>query len=150
MAVASVSSESPAGSLSKLLALALDACADGVIVFDDAGSAVYANPPARAFLANAGVRSGVERTAIQRLLDEKGARAIPLKAGAAQFGEAVYLPGPTGDTLADREKRAIIETLEATRWRFSETARRLGISRTTLWRRVRTYGLARRNGAVSL
>lgn len=133
-----------------MLALALDGCSDGVIVFDDGGSVVYANSPARAFIATSGVRPGGERAALSRLLEDRGARVIPLRAGTAQYGEAVYLPGPAGDTLADRERRAIIETLEATRWRFSETARRLGISRTTLWRRVRTYGLARRNGAASL
>src|SRR5882724_3600471 len=121
MAAASFPSDSPV-SLSKLLALALDACADGVVVFDDSGSVVYANAPARTFLGNAGIRTGTERAAIQRLLDDKRARSIPLRAGASQFGEAVYLPGPAGDTLADREKRAIIETLEATRWRLSETA----------------------------
>jgi transcriptional regulator of acetoin/glycerol metabolism len=150
MAAASLQSESSSGSLTKLLALALDACGDGVVVFDDAGAVVYANPPARTFLSTAVVRPGAERASLQPLLDERAARAIPLRAGSAQFGEAVFLPGRAGDTLADRERRAIIETLEATRWRLSETARRLGISRTTLWRRVRTYGLARRGDTASV
>lgn len=149
MALAALPSDS-SGSLSRLLVLALDACSDGVIVFDDGGAVVYANPTGRAFIANAGVRPGEDRGMLQRMLEERGARAVPLKAGASQYGQAVYLPGPTSDTLADRERRAIIETLEATQWRYSETARRLGISRTTLWRRVRTYGLARRQSASSV
>ena len=144
------SAQDSSAPLSRLLALALDACGDGVIVFDDGGSVVYANAPGRAFIAGAGARPGGERAVLHRLLEDKRARTIPLKAGAAQYGEAVFLPGPAGDTLADRERRAIIETLEATQWRFSETARRLGISRTTLWRRVRTYGLARRESAASV
>jgi len=33
--------------------------------------------------------------------------------------------------------------LEATSGRLAEAARRLGISRTTLWRRLKSYGLDR-------
>jgi transcriptional regulator of acetoin/glycerol metabolism len=35
----------------------------------------------------------------------------------------------------------IVGTLHATGWRLTETARRLGISRTTLWRRLREWGV---------
>jgi len=63
-----------------------------------------------------------------------------------ELGEALFLPSggaaPTnGSTLADRERQAILETLQATRGRLAEAARRLGISRTTLWRRLRAYGV---------
>ena len=44
--------------------------------------------------------------------------------------------------MAQQERRAIVETLHATGWRLTETARRLGISRTTLWRRLRDYGVS--------
>ncbi|HXV87247.1 MAG TPA: helix-turn-helix domain-containing protein [Gemmatimonadales bacterium] len=44
------------------------------------------------------------------------------------------------NTLALQERRAILERLESTGWRLAETARQLGISRTTLWRRLRAYG----------
>jgi transcriptional regulator of acetoin/glycerol metabolism len=60
------------------------------------------------------------------------------------MGEAMFLPaieGPT--TLADREKQAIVRTLDVHEWRLAETAKALGISRTTLWRRLRAYGLHR-------
>src|SRR6059036_3049697 len=58
------------------------------------------------------------------------------------LGEAVFLPdGDDAKTLAERERRAILDTLEATHGKLAETARRLGISRTTLWRRLRAYGL---------
>jgi len=58
----------------------------------------------------------------------------------------VFLPdGVDSPTLADRERQAILDTLEVTHGKLAETARRLGISRTTLWRRLRAYGL-RPNG----
>ena len=45
--------------------------------------------------------------------------------------------------MAERERRAILQALDETRGRLAETARRLGISRTTLWRRLKAYGLER-------
>jgi transcriptional regulator of acetoin/glycerol metabolism len=151
MAVASISPDVPSTPAPKLLALALEACGDGVLVFDDGGALAYANAAARAFLARAGAAAGSRREELVQLLEGCSARVIPLRAGMAHCGEAVYLPGlaASDDTLADRERRAIVETLEATRWRLSETARRLGISRTTLWRRVRSYGLVRRGESAA-
>ena len=73
-----------------------------------------------------------------------GGRVRPLRAGTLDLGEAMFLPaieGPT--TLADREKEAIVRTLDHHEWRLAETAKALGISRTTLWRRLRAYGLHR-------
>ena len=73
-----------------------------------------------------------------------GGRVRPLRAGTLEMGEAMFLPaveGPT--TLADREKQAIVRTLDVHEWRLAETAKALGISRTTLWRRLRAYGLHR-------
>jgi len=57
------------------------------------------------------------------------------------------LEAPTGKTGIDtaaterpgqRERDAIHETLRQTDGRLAQAARRLGISRTTLWRRLRT------------
>src|SRR2546422_2518332 len=66
--------------------------------------------------------------------------ALPI---SLELGEVVFLPGASGDspTLAERERQAILDTLEVTHGKLAETARRLGISRTTLWRRLRAYGL---------
>ena len=73
-----------------------------------------------------------------------GGRLAPIRVGSLELGEAIFLPrreGPT--TLAEREKDAIVRSLEAHNWRLAETAKTLGISRTTLWRRLRAYGLHR-------
>ncbi len=45
------------------------------------------------------------------------------------------------DPAAAREE--ILAALESQRWRVAETARQLGVSRTTLWRRMRELRLAR-------
>jgi transcriptional regulator of acetoin/glycerol metabolism len=115
----------------------LEALPEGVLVFDAAGRLLYANGSARGavgHLADDGLR--------HRLL-ASGARTTPLRSGPDDFGEAVFLPADGAATLAERERRAIVQTLEVTRWKLAETARRLGISRTTLWRRLKAYGLSR-------
>ncbi|MCH7683329.1 MAG: helix-turn-helix domain-containing protein, partial [Gemmatimonadetes bacterium] len=38
---------------------------------------------------------------------------------------------------------AIADTLGKTGWRLAESAQMLGISRTTLWRRLKAYGIDR-------
>ncbi len=46
-------------------------------------------------------------------------------------------------TLADAERDHILEVLQACGGRHSETARVLGIGRTTLWRKLQQYGIDR-------
>src|SRR3989442_3246536 len=75
----------------------------------------------------------------------EGGGSPRLRHGAIELGEALVLPAGAaangGSTLADRERQAILDTLQATRGKLAEAARRLGISRTTLWRRLRAYGV---------
>ena len=62
---------------------------------------------------------------------------VPLHADAQVLGEMIVVPQANGGTLAERERDAIHETLRQTDGRLAQAARRLGISRTTLWRRLR-------------
>ena len=130
---------------SPLARAVLDSFAEGVVVFDPHGRVVYTNSPAEQALE--GVAAGTPREA-ERLVPELvrlGARFAPLRVGDLKVGEAVYLPstGEKAETLAERERNAILQTLEGNGWRLAQSARALGISRTTLWRRLKEYGLHR-------
>ena len=48
---------------------------------------------------------------------------------------------PEGSSLNKIEKEWILSVLEKTGWRYQDAAKRLGISRTTLWRKLKDYGL---------
>jgi transcriptional regulator of acetoin/glycerol metabolism len=123
----------------------LESLDQGIAVFDVEGRLVYANPSARRLIAES---NGAGRNA-RALLATRG-RAVMLLDGEAALGEAVFL-GADGsvNTLAEREREAIQEALSATGGRLAEAARRLGISRTTLWRRLRAYGAVHHPGVPS-
>jgi len=123
----------------------MEALSDGVVVFDPFGRLVYANESARRAVQGVEELARRPEEARKKIL-ALGGRAARLRHGAMELGEALFLPagGPAaanGSTLADRERQAILETLQATRGRLAEASRRLGISRTTLWRRLRAYGV---------
>ena len=121
----------------------LDSFGEGVIVFDAQGRVIYLNQPAKDALGEQFDLASPARE-LMPLLAQLGGRLKPLRVGNLELGEAMFLPsveGPT--TLAEREKEAIVRSLDAHGWRLAETARGLGISRTTLWRRLRAYGLHR-------
>ena len=50
-------------------------------------------------------------------------------------------PNPVTDEIAITDSQHLRSALETHRWRREETARALGISRATLWRRMRSFGL---------
>jgi DNA-binding NtrC family response regulator len=52
-------------------------------------------------------------------------------------------PSAGAGSLRERERRAILETLNDTSWNISEAARRLEIGRSTLHRKIKRYGLRR-------
>jgi len=123
----------------------MESFSDGLVVLDSHGRVVYANEHAREVVGRdlAGQRADGLRSRLLAL----GGRTSPLRSGGAVLGEAIFLPSsPQPRTLADRERQAIIDTLNGARGRLAETARRLGISRTTLWRRLRSYGIRPGNG----
>lgn len=120
----------------------LDGFSEGVLVFSGEGDVIYANDPAREALEDASLSLDAED--LQPRLAAIGGRLQPLRIGNMDLGEAMFIPGVTGPTtLADREKDAILKSLETHNWRLADTAKYLGISRTTLWRRLKAYGLHR-------
>ena len=119
---------------SPLVRAVIDSVSEGIVIFDPQGRLLYANASARRAIDG---QNGDVRNRLQSL----GARFSPLKHGAQSLGEAAILPPPGPLTLAERERQAITDTLQDTSGKLAETARRLGISRTTLWRRLKTYGL---------
>jgi len=124
----------------------LETFGEGVVVFDPYGRMLYANQRARRVIEGLGEGATHRGDHLRERLMAFGGRARTLKQGSMELGEAVFLPeGDHGRTLAERERQAILDTLEVTHGKLAETARRLGISRTTLWRRLRAYGL-RPNG----
>lgn len=127
---------------SPLAKAVLDGFSEGVVVFDRDARILYANQPAREALREMDLSEGAPD--LQPRLAALGGRLRPLRIGALELGEAMFIPGIAGPTtLADREKEAIVKTLDAHGWKLAETARQLGISRTTLWRRLKAYGLHR-------
>ncbi len=47
----------------------------------------------------------------------------------------------TGGTLANQEKELMLKALEKTNWNQAKAAEELGISRSTLWRRLKEFGI---------
>lgn len=126
--------------LSAKIALALlERLPGGVALFASDGGLMYANGAARRWMEACG--EPVPEPS-RELFERLGATLSPLWVDGACVGDVAYLRvgGPAG-TLAELERSAILETLGATGWRLRDSARRLGISRTTLWRRLKRYGL---------
>lgn len=133
---------SPPSVFSPLAKALLDGFSEGVVVFDVEGRLLYINQPAREALAGMDLYESAPD--LQPRLAALGGRLRPLRVGGLELGEAMFIPGIAGPTtLAAREKEAIVRTLDAHNWKLAETARSLGISRTTLWRRLKAYGLHR-------
>jgi transcriptional regulator of acetoin/glycerol metabolism len=119
---------------SPLARAVIDSVSEGVVIFDQQGRVLYANAAARRAIDG---QNGDVRNRLQSL----GARFSALKNGLQNLGEAAILPQTGPSTLAERERQAITDTLQDTSGKLAETARRLGISRTTLWRRLKSYGM---------
>ena len=122
------------GTFSPLVRAVIDSVSEGIVIFDQQGRLLYANSSARRVIDG---QNGDVRNRLQSL----GARFSTLKNGAQSLGEAAILPPAGPLTLAERERQAITTTLQDTSGKLAETARRLGISRTTLWRRLKSYGM---------
>jgi transcriptional regulator of acetoin/glycerol metabolism len=126
----------------------LDGFAEAVVLFDADGHIAYANAGGRDVLERMASGASLDTKSLLPRLGRMGGRIERVTAGTVAVGHAVYVPArKADDTLADRERHAIVETLNVTGWRLTETARRLGISRTTLWRRLREWGIEAPTGS---
>jgi len=140
--------ESASQSITPVVKALLDPLSEGVIVFSPAGEFLYANGAAEVAVPGLKENGSVTRAILPQLA-RLGARISPLWVNGSKLGEAVYLPTSgrlshdDANTLAARERDAILEMLESTGWKLTQSAGKLGISRTTLWRRLRAYGLER-------
>jgi DNA-binding NtrC family response regulator len=88
------------------------------------------------------LQNAMERTAILSRGEMAAPDDLPPHVAAGRtLGRAPALPPQ--QTLADLERTHIVQTLERCGWNHSRTAHALGIGRTTLWRKLREYGLER-------
>jgi hypothetical protein len=130
------------GLFSPLARSLLDRFGEAVVLFDPDGRLAYANSAGRRILDGLSRGNGLDTASLLPRLGRMGGRVERIETGSVVLGHAVYVPvHEAGDTLADQERRTIVETLNSTGWKLTETARRLGISRTTLWRRLRAWGI---------
>lgn len=53
---------------------------------------------------------------------------------------------PMGQWLSHRERELILANLEGSNWHLAEASKRLGISRTTLWRKMKKHNIVRQEG----
>jgi len=121
----------------------LDARDEAAVIFGARGDVLYMNQAAQNTLPPATTTPGVDSGLIRALLGAQGGEVVPLRFEAQVLGEMIVVPHPNGGTWAERERDAIRQTLRQTGGRLAEAARRLGISRTTLWRRLRVERVPR-------
>jgi two-component system response regulator HydG len=84
--------------------------------------------------------NAMERAAILSPPDTVGTDDLPPHI-AARLDLGAPPPLPRQLSLAETEKAYIIQTLERCGWNHSRTADALGIGRTTLWRKLKEYGI---------
>jgi DNA-binding NtrC family response regulator len=67
---------------------------------------------------------------------------VDLPRDAAKDRSQAVVGAPVGVSLADRERVQVLEAMHKHRWNRGHAAEELGISRTTLWRKLKDYGVA--------
>jgi len=125
----------------------VDAIRSAIVVIGPDGHVVHANPSAHRVLRGVLAKRSPDIEGLRSALGAADADVTVIRLRGNGSPEVIHVePQDASSTLAARERQAIVGRLEATGWKLAETARQLGISRTTLWRRLRTYGLTRGGG----
>ncbi len=94
------------------------------------------------------LRNFIERVVImveKDLLAENDLLALEPGLAQARDGGDAASKGALRSRLEDEEERSVREALEAAGWNVSEAARRLGIDRASLHRKIKRYGIKRRS-----
>ena len=131
-----VRTAAPHGDLERLPPIVralLDARDEEIVIFDARGELLYLSAAQFTHLRMERLSSALLRES----LIARGARAVPLQRGPTLLGEMIVVPRLQPRPWAEQEREAIRETLEQAGGKRGVAARRLGISRTTLWRRLK-------------
>jgi sigma-54 dependent transcriptional regulator, acetoin dehydrogenase operon transcriptional activator AcoR len=72
-----------------------------------------------------------------------GLEDLPVMIRQARPAVAQAIEEPAEHPLEDAERLALLNALEQTRWHMTHTAEHLGVSRNTLYRKLRKHGIAR-------
>jgi len=123
--------------LPPLVRALLDAQDDVIAIFDSRGECVYFNTAAATVLPTSRLTPLVQSRWLGVELAARGGRVMTLRSGAKVLGEMIVVSRRHEGTWAEQEREAIRLAIHETGGRRLEAARRLGISRTTLWRRLR-------------
>ncbi|MDR9752968.1 sigma-54-dependent Fis family transcriptional regulator [Pseudomonas sp. SZMC_28357] len=121
---------------------------DFLLAQEAGGEPVLIDEPARqallefAWPGNVRQLRNVLRT-LAALCDEGRVSVEDLPAMIRQARPAVAIEAPSEHPLDDAERLALLTALEQQRWHMTHTAEQLGVSRNTLYRKLRKHGIER-------
>ncbi|WP_460054085.1 sigma-54-dependent Fis family transcriptional regulator [Pseudomonas sp. S2_D06] len=123
---------------------------DFLLAEEAGGETVLIDGPARAALlgfawpGNVRQLRNVLRTLAALCEDGRiGLEDLPAMIRQARPAVAQAFEEPSEHPLEDAERLALLTALEQTRWHMTHTAEQLGVSRNTLYRKLRKHGIAR-------
>lgn len=70
-----------------------------------------------------------------------GSPPSPARTAAAGFDPGEWHPQPLAEAMQEPERRILLAALEANDWNRQETSKQLDINRTTLYKKIKQYGL---------